>query len=611
MNLGSVKDHDIDAFGDAYEYLMTMYASNAGKSGGEFFTPADVSELLTRLGTVGKKTINKVYDPACGSGNFLTETYLSLRRLENKCIRILLDSDKKQISGQASFVLEGMKNPIKVSITQFYGIEVNDFAVTVAKTALWIAESQMLQETESIIYQHIDFLPLTTNASIIEANAITTDWNTVIPAEKLSYIMGNPPFSGARVMNAEQKQDIHLVFSGYKNIGNLDYVTCWYKKASDYIAHTNIHVGFVSTNSITQGESVGNLWKPLFSEGVHIDYAYRTFQWDSEAKIKAHVYCVIIGFSLVQEHRKKYLFFENGERKEVENINGYLLDGENSCVESRSTPLCDIPLIGMGNQPIDNGYYLFTKEEKDDFVKKEPKSEKYFHPWYGAQELIHNKMRYCLWLGECSPAELKSMPKCLERVKAVREYRLKSNRKSTIKLADSPTHFQTENMPKGTYIVIPSTSSQNRRYIPMGFFDENTICSNATCIISGATIYHFGVLESNVHMAWMRTVCGRLKGDYRYSKDIVYNNFPWPTPTKEQKERIEKTAQGILDARALYPDSSLADLYDPLTMPTELQKAHTANDRAVMAAYGFSTKMTEPDCVAELMKMYQKLAENS
>ena len=540
-------------------------------------------------------------DPACGSGNFLTETYLSLRRLENK---ILLELSHGQVT-----MYSASESPIQVSISQFYGIEINDFAVTVAKTALWIAESQMMKETEKILLVPLEFLPLKTNAFIVEGNALRVDWESVVPKGKLNYIMGNPPFIGARLMGKEQKADVNTIFPGWKNVGNLDYVCCWYKKASDLMKGTAIHSALVSTNSVSQGESVANLWKPLFDGGVHIDFAYRTFRWDSEAKIKAHVHCVIIGFSVAANFVPKKVF--DGDRYQLaENINGYLLDSENVFVESRNKPLCNVPEIGIGNKPIDGGFYLFEKEEMSDFLKKEPSAKKYFRPWYGSREFINQKPRYCLWLGECTPAELKAMPLCLERVKAVREYRLASPSTGTIKIADKPTRFHVENMPKGNYIVIPEVSSQKRKYIPMGYMDSNSLCSNKLRLMPNATIYEFGILESNVHMAWMRVVCGRLKSDYDYSIKIVYNNFPWPIPTDQQKAKIEQTAQAILDARALYPDSSLADLYDELTMPPELRKAHQANDRAVMDAYGFikgtAARTSESACVAELMKLYQQ-----
>lgn len=544
----------------------------------------------------------KFLDPACGSGNFLTETYLSLRRLENK---ILLELSHGQVT-----MYTASESPIQVSISQFYGIEINDFAVTVAKTALWIAESQMMKETEKILLVPLDFLPLKTNAYIVEGNALRTDWESVVPKGELNYIMGNPPFVGARLMDKAQKDDINHIFAGWKNAGNLDYVCCWYKKAADIMQSTAIRTALVSTNSVSQGESVANLWKPLFADGVHIDFAYRTFRWDSEAKSKAHVHCVIIGFSTAVNPAERRIY--SGDRYQVaKNINGYLLDGDNVFIESRNKPICNVPEIGMGNQPIDNGQYLFEKDEMDAFIKTEPLSADFFHPWYGAKEFISRNPRYCLWLGECSPVQLKQMPQCLARVRAVKEYRESSSRASTVKLSLKPTRFQTENMPDSDYILIPKVSSERRRYVPIGFMTPDVFCSDLVFIIPKASSYHFGILTSNIHMAWMRAVCGRLKSDYRYSKDVVYNNFPWPTPTEQQKAKIKQSAQAILDARALYPDCSLADLYDELTMPPELRKAHQDNDRAVMDAYGFTkgtaARTSESACVAELMKLYQKM----
>lgn len=469
-------------------------------------------------------------DPACGSGNFLTETYLSLRRLENK---ILVELSHGQVT-----MYSASESPIQVSISQFYGIEINDFAVTVAKTALWIAESQMMKETEKILLVPLEFLPLKTNAFIVEGNALRVDWESVVPKSKLNYIMGNPPFVGARLMGKEQKADVNTIFPGWKNAGNLDYVCCWYKKASDMMQGTSVRSALVSTNSVSQGESVANLWKPLFDDGVHIDFAYRTFRWDSEAKIKAHVHCVIIGFSVAASSTPKKLF--DGDRYQVaNNINGYLLDGENVFVESRSKPICNVPEIGIGNKPIDGGFYLFEKEEMEEFIKKEPSSKKYFRPWYGSREFINQKPRYCLWLGECTPAELKAMPHCMERVKAVREYRLASPSPGTVKLADKPTRFHVENMPSGRYIVIPQVSSERRRYIPMGYMDNSVLCSDKVRILPNGNLYEFGILESNVHMAWVRATCCRLKSDYSYTVNDVYNNFIWPAPTEQQKAKIE------------------------------------------------------------------------
>ncbi len=540
-------------------------------------------------------------DPACGSGNFLTETYLSLRRLENRCLQALL---------QDQTTMDFFGDRAQVSIQQFYGIEINDFAATVAKTALWIAESQMLHETCRILQRDIDFLPLQSYSNIVEGNALQIDWASVCPPSELTYIMGNPPFVGARLMSKEQKEDLLPIFKGCKNIGNLDYVGGWYMKAAQLMqANHTIRAALVSTNSIAQGEQPAILWNALYGENMHIDFAYRTFRWDSEATLKAHVHCVIIGFSGGEE-KSKFVFNESGVRETVKNINPYLINSSNTIIESRSTPLCDVPEIGIGNKPIDDGNYLFKPDEMAAFISKEPKSEKYFRPWYGADEFINNRPRYCLWLGDCSPAELRSMPECLKRVENVRAFRLQSKSEGTRKLADRPTRFHVENMPTSEYIIIPRVSSERRRYIPMGYLQPNCLTSDSAHIIPNATLYHFGVLTSNVHMAWMRVVCGRLKSDYRYSKDIVYNNFPWCTPTEEQQAEIMRTAQAILDARAEYPDSSLADLYDEVTMPIVLRRAHQANDRAVMRAYGFPTSLSESDCVARLFERYERIILN-
>lgn len=591
-------------------------------------------------------------DPACGSGNFLTETYLSLRRLENEVVRELT-------GGRAVIGFEDI-TPIKVSINQFHGIEINDFAVTVATTALWISEAQMLAETEHIIHRDIDFLPLKTYANIREGNALRMDWDIIdvpddiitIHADKTyltlehsvdsmvgepvlnygkinlttsevlpgpqpahapvqvhyDYIIGNPPFVGARMMSKEQKADVISVF-GHKwpSVGNLDYVCCWFKKAVDLMQHSSqTCAAFVSTNSICQGEHVANLWRYLFNQGIHINFAHRTFRWDSESSLKAHVHCVVVGFSFNTD--KTNCIFDNEQKFIASNINAYLIDAPDVFVGSRITPLCDVPTIGIGNKPIDGGNYLFEKDEMEDFIRKEPQSAQYFHPWYGAQEFINQRPRYCLWLGDCTPSQLQAMPHCLQRVRAVQEFRKTSKSPGTVRLAERPTRFHVENMPKGNFIVIPQVSSQNRRYIPMGYMDARVLCSDKVRLMEGGSLYHFGILESNVHMAWMRVICARLKSDYSYTINNVYNNFPWPEVTEGQKAKIEQTAQAILDARALYPDSSLADLYDEVTMPPELRKAHQANDRAVMEAYGMPWRtMTESQCVAELFKRYQEL----
>ena len=541
-------------------------------------------------------------DPACGSGNFLTETYLSLRRLENK---ILVELSHGQVT-----MYSASESPIQVSISQFYGIEINDFAVTVAKTALWIAESQMMKETEKILLVPLEFLPLKTNAFIVEGNALRVDWESVVPKNKLNYIMGNPPFVGASMMDKEQKNDAVSIFGKKKLSNSIDYVGAWYYKASFLIANTPCRVAFVSTNSITQGEQVAPLWKELFDKyHVHIDFAYRTFRWDSEANLKAHVHCVIIGFSSFPNTSNRRIY--SGERfQNAENINAYLIDAPNIFVSSRSKPVCNVPAMFLGNKPSDVGNLIITDEERFDILKREPELAKYIHPYLGAAEFINKKIRYCFWLKDVSPAEIRKSPELMKRVGAVREMRLASSAAPTREKAATPHLFFFISQPTTNYLLIPSTSSENRRYIPIGFLTPDIIASNAATIVPNASLYHFGILTSNVHMAWMRTVCGRLKSDYRYSNAIVYNNFPWPTPTEQQTQKIKETAQAVLDARALYPDSSLADLYDELTMPPELRKAHQANDRAVMDAYGFikgtAARTSESACVAELMKLYQQ-----
>ena len=565
----------------------------------------NIKKRMQRLHVLqDKMAALRFFDPACGSGNFLTETYLSLRRLENEII--------KQIYNVEQF--DAFNNPIKVSIHQFYGIEINDFAVTVATTALWISEAQMMAETEKIIHHDIDFLPLKSYANIVEGNSLQIDWESVCPKEELDYIIGNPPFVGYSLQSKEQKADLLHIFvdekgKPYKTAGKIDYVAAWYYKAAQMMQGTNIRTALVSTNSITQGEQVAAIWKPLKELfGVHIDFAYRTFRWDSEASLKAHVHCVIVGFSDAPSIKSKQLF-DNGQTTEVKNINGYLTDAPDVFIVSNSKAKGDnIPIMTTGNRPADGGHLIIEADEYDDFVVQEPKAKAYIKKLLGSSEFINNKKRWCLWLVGATPHELKSMPLVMKRIQLCKEDREKSPDAGRQKLADTPTLFRETNNPEN-YIAVPKVSSERRRYVPMGFLHADTIPTDLLFIIPSATLYHFGILESNVHMAWMRAVCGRLKSDYRYSKDIVYNNFPWPSPTAEQRAKIEQSAQAILDARALYPDSSLADLYDPTLMPKELLQAHRQNDRAVMAAYGFPTKMTESECVAELFKMYSEMAE--
>ena len=614
----------------------------------------------------------KFLDPACGSGNFLTETYISLRRLENEILKII--HGNQQLLG-SDF------SPIKVKISQFYGIEINDFAVTVAKTALWIAESQMMKETEEIVEENLDFLPLSTSATIVEGNALHIDWSTLeeeksekfVYADKLNvykvgekswedgvhepeipygahfhelniatkeitekkfpkkdgnksviydYIIGNPPFVGFTFMSSEQKKDIDSIFP---NIKNLDYVCCWYKKASDFIQGKKTHCAFVSTNSITQGETVARFFPAIH---VKYDFAWRTFRWDSESSDKAHVHCVVIGFSCRSENKAveqtapRQIFNDDGTVVEVRNINPYLLDAPDIVVSSRNKPLCSVSQMIYGNKPADGGYLIIEGDEYDDFIRKDPAAKKIVRPLLGAVEFLHNKKRYCLWLVNATPAEIKNSPLVFERVKKCKASRENSIAAGIRKFAETPHLFAQRTQPEGVdYIIVPRVSSENRRYVPIGFMSNEIIVNDAVQIIPGATLYHFGILTSSVHNAWMRAVCGRLEMRYRYSKDIVYNNFPWPsagmhaarvqktTQSSRLHADIEKTAQAILDARAKYPDSSLADLYDETTMPPDLRKAHKENDKAVMAAYGFDPKMSEAEIVAELFRMYEKLTE--
>lgn len=550
------------------------------------------------------------FDPACGSGNFLTETYISLRRLENEAIKLYMGDTVALDLGQEL---------VKVKLNQFYGIEINDFAVSVAKTALWIAESQMLEETKDIVFANIDFLPLKSYTNIVEGNALEIDWETVVSKDKLSYIIGNPPFLGYSLQSPKQKADLLSVYvdengKPYKTAGKIDFVSAWYFKASQIMQNTSIRTALVSTNSITQGEQVASVWKPLYERfGIHIDFAHQTFKWNSEAKDKAAVHCVIIGLSCVESKDAKLLF--NGENIElVDELNPYLRSGKTVFIENISNPICPVTKMTTGNRPADGGHLIIEAEEYADFIRREPKAQKYIKRLTGAAEFINNKDRYCLWLVDVSPKELRSMPLVVERIELCRQARL-AGAPDRQKLADTPSVFRETKNPK-QYMVVPRVSSENRRYIPIGFLDENTIPTDSATIIEDATLYDFGILTSNVHMAWMRTVAGRLKSDYRYSAKIVYNNFPWPEVTEAQKEKISKTAQAILDARALYPESSLADLYDELTMPVELRRARQVNDKAVMEAYGMTkivdgkrTWLTESETVARLFEMYEELTK--
>lgn len=555
-------------------------------------------------------------DPACGSGNFLTETYLSLRRLENEVIRLLIDSrtstkkkeQEKFSPGQIAMGAIDQINPIMVSIGQFYGVEINDFAVTVARTALWIAESQMMKATEDIVHMSLDFLPLKSHANIVEGNALRMDWECVASKYKLNYIMGNPPFVGKKYQTKCQKADMKAVFgSKQKGVGNLDYVTAWYRHAAEYISGTRIMVAFVSTNSIVQGEHIPLFWKILYEQyQVNIIFAHQTFKWNSEAKEKATVHCVIIGFCVGQTSLKKWLFLSSEMVRNVSNIHPYLIEMPNIFIENRSMPLFESSPLVYGSFALDDGNYTISPTEYAEMLKQEHFIEPYLKLFIGSEEFIKNKKRYCIWLKGADIREIKKSKILSERISNVQKWREKSERTETVEAAKTPMLFAEIRQPKTDYLAIPITSSERRRYIPMGYMTKDIIASNHLLVLPNATLYEFGVLISNVHMAWMRTVAGRLEIRYNYSARIVYNNYPWCRPTQEQRAAIEKTAQGILDARELYPQYNLAEMYDPLYMPNELLNAHRANDRAVMQAYGFLGKgMTESACVAELMNLYQ------
>lgn len=570
-------------------------------------TAAKRKQALARLhDKVASITIG---DPACGSGNFLTEAYRQLRTIENRIIEDEL-SEVTGNAGQTSLVI-AQDSPVRVSLDQLYGIEINDFAVSVAKTALWITEEQMLRKTQEIYVGYdFDFLPLRSLSNLHEGNALKTDWSEVFP-DDLTYLVGNPPFLGARNQSKEQKAELLEVFDGAKNAGNIDYCGAWYMKAARFTQGKRTRCALVSTNSICQGEQVANLWKPLHDLGIHIDFAHNTFRWDNEAADKAHVFCVIVGFS--RENCEKRLYVHDTPdtaevKKAAKSINAYLSDAPDAFIWNRNKPICDVPKIGIGNKPIDGGFYLFADEEKTDFLNREPGAKSYFHRWIGSREFLHGESRWCLYLGDATFAELKELPRCRERIEAVREYRLASKSVPTRKLAGRPAHFHVKNMPKGNSIVVPKVSSERRRYIPMGFVGPETLCSDLVFLIPNASLYHFGILQSQFHNAWMRTVAGRLKSDYRYSGGIVYNNFVWPEPTVSQREEVERCAQAVLDARDAQEGATLADMYDPKneTFFPELMAAHKALDAAVEAAYGIDFGGDEEKIVAHLFNLYAK-----
>jgi len=547
----------------------------------------------------------KFLDPACGCGNFLVIAYRELRLLELDVLRELYKTRESGFLDVSQIVF--------VDVDQFYGIEIEEFPAQIAQTALWLMDHQMNLLVSEEFGKYFSRLPLRKSATIVHGNALRTDWREIVKPGALSYILGNPPFGGAKYLGEEQRADMAAVFADVPSAGLLDFVAAWYRKAADYMAdHPAIKSAFVSTNSITQGEQVGVLWPDLLKRGVRIHFAHRTFQWSSEARGKAAVHCVIIGFALRDAEDKRIFDYETPQAEpheiKAKNINPYLVDAADLVIARRGKPLCSVPEIGIGNKPIDGGNYLFTPEERDEFLKQEPTAAPYFRRWLGADEFLNGYERWCLWLGDCPPEVLKRMPEAMKRVEAVRRYRLESKSAPTRKLAATPTRFHVENMPNSDFLVIPEVSSERRLYIPLGFMKPEIICSNKLRIFRDATLYDFSVLSSAMHMAWTRYVTGRLKSDYQYSVSIVYNNFPWPqTITDKQKQVIGDAAQAVLDARVKFPDASLADLYDPLTMPEALTKAHQKLDAAVDAAYAKRKFTGDSDRVAFLFELYRQI----
>ena len=541
-------------------------------------------------------------DPACGCGNFLIITYRELRTLELEVL--------KMKTGSNQLILD-ISSLLKVSVAQFYGIEYEDFPCQIAQVGMWLMDHQMNLRVSEQFGRYYARLPLTQSATIVHGNALRIDWDSVVPRRDLSFILGNPPFVGASMMTAEQKADAVLIFGKIKLSNSIDYVGAWYHKAAAYIKNTSVRAAFVSTNSITQGEQVAPLWNKIFNEyNVTIDFAYRTFKWANEAKGNAAVHCVIIGFSDDRVKKEKAIYTSDGMRIPSTNINAYLVDAPNVLISSRSKPLSDAPIMYLGNKPADGGHLILSEQEKDALLAKEPYTEKMIKRYLGAVEFINGKERFCLWMKDIPFADVKKCPSVLARIEQVRAFRLASTAKPTVEKAETPHLFFFISQPPTDYLLMPSTSSENRRYIPIGYMDKDTISSNANMIIPEATLYHFGILTSNVHMAWVRAVCGRLKSDYRYTGAVGYNNFPWPDATGEHKAEIESLAQAVLHARTLYPDSTLSDMYGEHSMMfhPELLKAHQNLDCAVMKLYGFPVKdTTEADCVAKLMERYQGL----
>lgn len=556
-------------------------------------------------------------DPACGCGNFLVIAYRELRQLELETLEeILTVAHKGQKSLQRELTLDEINRLSQVDVDQFYGIEIGEWPARIAEVALWLMDHQMNLKVSEVFGQLYQRLPLKKSPHIHCANALRIDWRSVLPAEKCSYVLGNPPFVGAKYQTDEQRADMDEVAKDVENSGLLDYVTGWYFKAAHYIQRSRIVVGFVSTNSISQGEQVGTLWNHLFQHfRIKIHFAHRTFAWESEARGKAHVHVIVIGFAAFDAANKRIYDYEASAAEAVvtpaKNISPYLVDGADLAITNRSKPICKVPRMGIGNKPIDGGNYLFTPQEKAEFLKAEPAAKKYFRRWIGSVEFINGIERWCLWLGDCLPAELRQMPRAMDRVENVRNFRLASRSAPTRKIAATPTRFHVENFPKRAFLVVPEVSSERRSYIPIAFVTPEILCSNLLKIIPTASSFHLGVISSRMHMAWVRQVGGRLKSDYRYSNKLVYNNFPWPDPTPEQRDRVEEKALAVLAAREphLAPGgtATLADLYDPLAMPPTLLKAHTELDRAVEKCYRLQPFHSDRERVEFLFSLYEKL----
>jgi hypothetical protein len=551
-------------------------------------------------------------DPACGCGNFLVIAYRELRELE-------LDLLKAQFAKQDA-LFAGVADHVNVDVDQFYGVEIEEFPAQIAQVAMWLMDHQMNLKVSEHFGEYFVRLPLKKSATIVHGNALRLDWQQVCPKEQLSYILGNPPFVGAKMMTAEQREDLIACAPTLKGNGLLDFVAAWYLKAADLIADTSIRCAFVSTNSITQGEQVGVLWGYMLSRGMKIHFAHRTFSWTSEAKGAAAVHCVIVGFSALEVGGKRLWDYESLKAEPVSvparTINPYLVDAPEQILETRRQPICQAPFMKFGNQPIDGGNLVLSAEERAQILQACPSAAPWIRPYLGADEYINGRERYCIWLEGVTPAEIKRCQPILKKVEDVRKFRLSSNRKATVDLAETPTKFAFVSHVESSYIVVPSVSSERRKFIPIGFLGPEVIASNLCLIVPNATLFHFGVMTSTMHMAWVRTVCGRLKSDYRYSAGIVYNNFPWPdSPDEKSRQAIEAAAQTVLDVRASFPDSTLADLYDPLTMPPALLKAHQQLDKAVDAAYIAAEKAagakppkltTDAERVAFLFSLYQR-----